>query len=99
VVPPLLTRDRARFPPTASCARRRSATPLTVGIRPGLLASARGVPPGGSGGNLSGLPSSPGRSHARASLASSTRLLSSVIACLLGFGLIILDPSDLSTPN
>ncbi len=41
-----------------------------------------GVHPGGSGGNFDGLPSSRGCSRAPASLANSTRLLSSVVAAM-----------------
>jgi len=78
----LIGPKRAHSVPTASYA---ISTPrLTVGLRPELLALQvrKGVPPGGSGGNFSEFPSGRVSSHAPASLTTSPRLLSSVLAFL-----------------
>ena len=78
----LIGPERAHSVPTASHA---ISTPrLTVGLRPELLALQvrKGVPPGGSGGNFGEFPSGGVSSHAPASLTTSPRLLSSVLALL-----------------
>jgi len=57
---------------------------ITVGLRPELLTllDNQGVPPGGSGGNFGEFSSDRVCSHAPASLTTSTRVLSSVMAFL-----------------
>src|SRR3989304_2371095 len=81
---------------------------VTVRLRPELLAlrawaawpgCAQGVPPGGSGGNFSGGPSSRGCSQGPAPLAPSARLLPSVTAALLYLRVLSLKGRGLSTPR